>query len=93
MLYLVVVILYDVAKEILSVIRDTNSTESLSALVCDGTNNNTGKRNGIIRKLEESLGMLLQRVLCLLHFNALPFESTLQQWIVELLQVLRLPQV
>ena len=32
---------HDVAKEIL---RDTNSTESLSALVCDGTNNNKKKK-------------------------------------------------
>ena len=74
MLYLVVVTLY-VAKEILSVIRDTNSTESLSALVCDGTNNNTGKRNEIVRNLEESLGRPLQWLVCLLHFNKLPFRK------------------
>ena len=65
----------DVAKEILSVINDTNSTESLSALVCDGTNNNTGKSNGIIRRLEESLGRPLQWLVCMLHFNELPFRK------------------
>ena len=66
---------HDVAKEILSGIRDKNSTESLLALVCDGTNNNTGKRNGIIRKLEESLGRPLQWLVCLLHFNELSFRK------------------
>ena len=65
-----------VANEILSVIRNTNSIESLSVLVCDSTNNNnTGKRNGIIRKLEESLGRPLQWLVCLLHFNELPFRK------------------
>ena len=75
MLYLVAVTLYDVAKEILSVIRDTNSTESLSALVCDSTNNNTRKRNRIIRKLGESLVRPLQWLVWLLLFNELPFKK------------------
>ena len=33
----------DVAKEIMSVIMSTDSSASLQAVVCDGTNNNTGK--------------------------------------------------
>lgn len=68
----------DVANEILSVINDTDSTESISALICDDTNNNTGKINEIIRRLEKSLGRPLQWLVCMLHFNEPFLESTLQ---------------
>ena len=67
----------DVAKEILSVITETNSTESITALVFDATNNNTGKTNGIMRKLEVELGRQLQWLVCLLHCNELPFRKYL----------------
>lgn len=66
---------YDVTKEIMSVINDTNSVESLLAVVSDGTNNNTGKYGGIIRQLEENLGRPLQWLICLLHCNELPFRK------------------
>jgi len=65
----------DVCKEIMSVIVETQSTDSLQAVVCDGTNNNTGVRNGIIRKMEEALGRPLQWLICLLHCNELPFRK------------------
>lgn len=65
----------DVAAEIMSVINDTDSTESLQAVICDGTNNNTGKNNGIIRKMEEQLGRSLQWLVCELHTNELPFRK------------------
>jgi hypothetical protein len=68
----------DVAKEIMSVIVSTDSSSSLRAVVCDGTNNNTGKNNGIIRKLEENLGRPLQWLVCLLHCNELPFRTFFQ---------------
>ena len=45
----------DVSKEILSVIIITESSTTLQALICDKINNNTGKNNGIIRKLETRL--------------------------------------
>lgn len=67
----------DVSKEILSVITETESTDSLQAVVCDGTNNNTGRNNGIIRKLEEALKRPLQWLVCQLHFNELPFRKLL----------------
>lgn len=38
----------DVANELLPVIANTNSASTLQAVVCDGTVNNTGKRNGMI---------------------------------------------
>lgn len=67
----------DVCKEILSVITETESVTTLQAVVCDGTNNNTGKCNGIIRKLEMALNRPLQWLICLLHFNELPFRKIL----------------
>jgi hypothetical protein len=65
----------DVAKEILSVITDTNSASSLQAVVCDGTVNNTGKTSGVIRRIEEDIGRPLQWLVCLLHANELPLRK------------------
>ena len=65
----------DVAHEILSVIRDTNSMDSLQAVVCDGTVCNTGKTGGIIRQLEEGIGRPLQWLICLMHTNELPLRK------------------
>jgi hypothetical protein len=61
----------------MSVITQTNSTLTLQALLCDGTVNNTGHSNGIIRKLEESVGRPLQWLVCLLHLNELPLRHFL----------------
>jgi len=41
---------------------------------CDSTNTNTGWKGGIIRLLEDKLDRPLQWVVCLLHFNELPFR-------------------
>ena len=67
----------DITKELMSVIIETNSVESIQGVVCDGTNNNTGKSNGIIRKLEENLGRPLQWLVCLLHCNELTLRRFL----------------
>ena len=40
--------LSDVAKELISVVRERCSEESLTAVVCDGTNVNAGHKHGII---------------------------------------------
>ena len=61
----------DIAKEIISTITETNSLQTLSAVVCDGTVNNTGKWSGVIRRLEEGVGRPLQWLVCLLHANEL----------------------
>jgi hypothetical protein len=66
----------DIAKEILSTITETNSLQSLGAVVCDGTVNNTGKWSGVNRRLEEGVGRPLEWLVCLLHANELPSEST-----------------
>ena len=41
----------DVANEIMSVLKVSVGT--LQAIVCDGTNDKTGKNNRILRKIEE----------------------------------------
>ena len=64
----------DVAKEILSVVKSTQSFDSLLALICDGTVVNTGKRNGVIR-LIEGVGRPLQWLVCMLHMNELPLRK------------------
>ncbi|XP_050338468.1 uncharacterized protein LOC126764871 [Bactrocera neohumeralis] len=49
--------------------------EHLEVVSADGTKTNTGWKGGIIRKLEEIIGRPLQWVVCLLHFNELPFRA------------------
>lgn len=68
----------DISKEILSLIRDSNSEETLRAVVCDGTAVNTGYNNGVIRKMEISLQKPLQWLVCLLHANELPLRKILE---------------
>ena len=65
----------DVANKILSIIANTNSASTLQAVVCDCTVTNTGKRNGVIRKLEKDVARPLQWLDCLLHANELPFRK------------------
>lgn len=60
----------DVTREIMSVIVETNSVKTVEDVICDGTNNNTGRTNGIIKKLKENLGRQLQWLIC----NELPFK-------------------
>lgn len=49
-------------------------TESLLAIGCDGTPVNTGTKGGAIKLIEDSLNRPLQWLICLLHFNELPFR-------------------
>ena len=65
----------DIAQEILLSINNIKSSDTLAAVVCDGSVNNTGQHNGVIRKLEEGLGRTLQWLVCLLHANELPFRK------------------
>jgi len=65
----------DIAAEILSVINETSSSETLTAVLCDSTNVNTGEFNGVIRRLETGLNRPLQWLICMLHLNELPFRE------------------
>ena len=68
----------DIFKEIISVIETTKSEESLKAIVCDGAVVNTGKTNGVIRKLEQQLHRPLQWLICMLHANELPLRKLVE---------------
>lgn len=65
----------DIAAEILSVIHETDSSDSICAILSDSTNVNTGEHNGIIRQLEVALKHPLQWLICMLHLNELPFRE------------------
>lgn len=55
------------------------SLEYLVAINCDGTRCNTGKFNGAICSLERQVKRPLQWLVCLFHFNELPFTALLKK--------------
>lgn len=55
------------------------SLEHLVAVGCDGTSVNTGKRSGAIASMEGYLEHPLQWLVCLFHFNELPFTALLKK--------------
>ena len=59
----------------LSVVHETNSVDTLAAVLCDSTNVNTGEHNGVIRQLEIALKRPVQWLICMLHLNELPFRE------------------
>ena len=64
-----------IATDVFHVIQTYNSQDSLLAALVDGTNSNTGVSGGAIRYLEIYLGRSLQWLVCLLHYNELPFNK------------------
>lgn len=55
----------------------------LSALVavgCDGCNTNTGWENGALPNLERTKGHSVQWIVCLLHFDELPFKALITKY-------------
>ena len=69
----------DISNSLLSIISDNKCFDSLEAVGCDGTVTNTGWKKGIIRLLEKKLKRPLQWIICLLHFNELPFRALFVQ--------------
>ena len=63
-----------IGQELIDVINNSDSRESLRAVCSDGTNVNVGKDGGVIRYFELNVGRPLQRMICLFHFNELPFR-------------------
>ena len=67
----------DLADDFLDILIENNSEATIEAVVCDGTNVNTGWKDGCLAHLERKLGM--QRVLlwliCLAHGNELPMRA------------------
>jgi hypothetical protein len=63
-----------IAEEILTFVIDSQSTETLNGLLCDGTPVNTGRHGGVLKLIEIHLGRSVQWLVCLLHANELPFR-------------------
>ena len=64
-----------VATDVFHVIQSYNGEDSLLATLVDGTNSNTGVSGGAVRYLEVFLSRSLQWLVCLLHYNELPFNK------------------
>jgi hypothetical protein len=54
------------------------ATSEVTAVGCDGTNVNTGKKGGVITMLENKIGRPLQWLVCQLHANELPLRHLLE---------------
>lgn len=66
----------DITQSIYSVV--TQKGTKLVAVGCDGTNINTEKKNGVVRRLEIFVGHNLHWFLCL-HTNELPLRHLFQK--------------
>lgn len=67
-----------IQKSIVNFLIDHDyNMDHLVAISCDGTATNTGYRNGVIAFMERSLNRPLQWLVCLFHFNELPFTALL----------------
>ena len=70
-----------IAYELFNVIQCYDGEETLAAILADGTNTNTGVDGGAIRFLEIYLGHSLQWIICLLHYNELPFKKIVELYL------------
>ena len=62
------------AKDLLEVLAEHNSTESLKAICCDGTATNTGWKSGMLANVERTLQRRLLPLVCQLHGVELPLR-------------------
>lgn len=68
----------DSENAICSLLEEENrQMENIVAVGCDGTNVNTGRKNGIISRMEQRLDRPLQWLICQLHANELPLRHLL----------------
>ena len=67
-----------IVKDLVPVIKATNSEKSMKAIGADGTAVNTGHLGGVIKLLEDALGFSLQWVICLLHCNELQMKALIK---------------
>ncbi|PZC78138.1 hypothetical protein B5X24_HaOG202589 [Helicoverpa armigera] len=69
----------DIEQAMFSYLSEKNiNLDSLVAIGCDGTNTNTGRKNGIIVQLERRFGKPMQWLICQLHANELPLRHLIQ---------------
>ncbi|KAI9552227.1 hypothetical protein GHT06_022581 [Daphnia sinensis] len=69
----------DIAKQLFRIVEATESVNTLDVKLPDGTAVNTGCANGAIRLLELHLNRPLQRAICQLHLNELPFRHIFKE--------------
>ena len=62
------------AKLILDFLSENGMADNLEILGCDSTRVNSGRTNGVMKRIENSLNRNLMRVLCALHTNELPLR-------------------
>ena len=62
------------AKLILDFLSENGMEDNLEILGCDSTRVNSGRTNGVMKRIENSLNRNLMRVLCALHTNELPLR-------------------
>ena len=62
------------AKLILDFLSENGMENDLEILGCDSTRVNSGRTNGVMKRIENSLDRNLMRVLCALHTNELPLR-------------------
>ena len=62
------------AKLILDFLSENGMEDNLEILGCDSTRVNSGRTNGVMKRIENSLDRNLMRVLCALHTNELPLR-------------------
>ena len=60
-------------------IREYNSQESIEAICADGTSVNTGYKTGAIAETERNFEKTLQWLICLKHFNELPYRHVFDE--------------
>ena len=69
----------DLGNDICDLVRDYDSVDTLEAVCADGTAVNTGYKSGAIAEVERNLGHSLQWLICLKHFNELPFRHVFDE--------------
>ena len=74
--------LSDIAEELILIFTERNLDQSPAAIVCYGTNVDTGNKHGFILSLEEQLFKLLQLFVCLLYCIKLPPLTLVRNWII-----------
>ena len=63
------------ARNIFEAIRESGiALNSITVVCCDGTNVDTGRNGGVIRLIEQHIGMPVQCVVYMMHFNELPLR-------------------
>ena len=66
-------------KDLVDIVREFNSQDTLECIVCDGTAVMTGCYNGMVASAERELGREVQWSICQLHGNECPMRHVFQE--------------